>query len=237
MAIRHETARRLQLAMPFQTKLRFLRRLPPVFTAFLALAAGCGKAPSPPPTAEVEQLRAELAQPARFPVRNGLAIDLAPIQRAVGKLTVVDRAELATRFAADLRELPRTSPPAAPEYGPVADLRAVDLESIGETMAQEYLLDPNPERLALRGVFMVLPLQMARSLGLPTRTVAAWLGFLRMARPLASHCGHDGTQVAICLDYGGLDVFVVTLAARGATWVPQEISWQQRGRADPSRTE
>jgi len=198
----------------------------------LVLALGCGKGFPETRSREVEQFRADLASPARFPIRHGLAIDVAAIQRALDHVAGAARAGLAARFADELRALPKRPSPAAPEFGPVVNLWAKDLAPISETMANEYVLDPNPERLALRSVLMVLPTQIAPSLGLADGRAAAWQGFLRMARPVACDCGHDDTEATICLDYGGLDVFVVTLATRGATWVPRAISWQERGRGD-----
>jgi hypothetical protein len=77
---------------------------------------------------------------------------------------------------------------------------------------------------------MALPTQMARMLGATVSTIAGWMEFLRVAKPVASVCGRDDEHATVCLDYGSLDVFVVTLGTRGPTWVPQSITWLQRGR-------
>src|SRR5262249_38811325 len=102
------------------------------------------------------------------------------------------------------------------------------------SMGYEYVLDPSPEHLAMRSLFMLLPATSARALGLTVSTVASWMGFLRIAKPSASACLREPARAAICIDYGGLDVFVVTLVAKGGRWVPEAIAWRQLGRVDAS---
>src|SRR5262249_14330140 len=154
----------------------------------------------------VEVFRGELAL---LPVRHGLAIDVPAIQRELDRLADTGRNDLATRFTDGLRLLPKRSVPAAPEVGPIVNLRAHGLAPIGDIMADEYLIDPDPGRLALERALLVLPTQISASIGLAARHAAAWESFLRMARPVACDCGHDDREATICLDYGGLDVFVV----------------------------
>lgn len=209
-----------------------VRRLIQILVPIIAL--GC-KPPGEPPSREVELFRGELRLPERFPIRHGLDIDIVPVQQALDRLALIARADLGGRFAAELGALQRRRAPAAPEYGAVVDLGEAEMAPFAETMANEYVLDPNPERLALRAVLATLPTQMARSLGLSTGQAAAWAAFLRLAKPAAFDCSAETGQPAVRLDYGGVDVFVVTFATRGAAWIPRTVSWQQRGRVMTAR--
>ena len=195
------------------------------------LVLACANPQQQPRLAEVEQLRADIARPDRYPIRQGLQIDGDRVKQALLSFASAQRGLLDARFAAELRALPTTSAPASPEYGTVLEIRGDDLESqsMVESMTAEYVLDPNPERLAQRAMFMLLPIYMSR-VGMTMANVSSWLGFFHVARPQVSSCGGDATHAVICIDYGGLDVLLVRLAVRGPAWVPELMSWQQRGR-------
>jgi hypothetical protein len=155
------------------------------------------------------------------------------VKKSIDDFAATHHKLLEDQFEASLDALPDQAPPAAPEYGMVTELAGADFEGFADVLRYEYVLDPNAERLALRTMSMTIPITATRSLGLNMSTTGTWLSLLHSAKPSALLCGRERTKVTVCLDYGGLDVFIVRFAPHGSSWAPEGIAWQQRGQSTP----
>lgn len=204
--------------------------------ASLLLLSACQRDPSPPaPLPEIEKLRTEFAQPQRYAVRHGLGVEVAPLKQALDQLAVAQRAAYSARFLTQLRALPAAQPPVAPAYGIVLRLEQDQLAPIVEAARYQFLTDPRVERVAMGGLFTVLPVELSRTLAMQTKDVAAWVTFLQLARPVISRCAPvEAEHATVCLDYGGLDIFVIKLGIENDAWVPRSVVWHQLGRLAPT---
>jgi hypothetical protein len=85
-------------------------------------------------------------------------------------------------------------------------------------------------RLARTAMSMFLPV-MAQRAGLPISKIGGWMGFLAAAEPAVRRCERGPERATLCVDYGGLDVFVVAMVKQGGDWAVKGVAWRQKGRA------
>jgi hypothetical protein len=178
--------------------------------------------------AEVEAFRQELADPARYTVRRGRSLSTGPLKQALDRFAVGHQRLLADHFTASFAALPPGTPPSA-GYTDFVDVRARDQPELAEVARYQYTIDPVPGHLALRTMAVVLPVTMARTLRLSSAEVSEWISFLFMAKPDIRACGAGPTMRTVCVDYGGLDVFIVTFVPRDPVWVLDRLIWRHRG--------
>lgn len=203
---------------------------PPLAVLPLLLLLGCGgargaAAEDPDP---IEQFRAELADPAAYPVRHGLAIDDEAVRAAIRAFTEEHRPWLAGRLRASVAALEDAAPPAEPDYQALLEIEPAELTEVGEVVLMVEVLDPDVRQVVRRTLSMTLPAAMVHELTLPGDLTALWLGWLATAEPAWRRCGAEGRRLTVCADYGGLDVFAVELMDTDGLWVPVRLRWWQR---------
>jgi hypothetical protein len=205
---------------------RAMRRL----LLLATIAQSCAHAAPDPDgkLAEVEVFRQELADPTRYAVRSGHTASTTPLKAALARFAAEHQQLLADHFAASYAALPQGAPPGA-GYTDVVDVRTRDQPEIADVAGYQYTVDPVPGHLAQRMMAVALPLSMARTLGLSAAEASDWMSFLFMAKPEIRACGAGPATRTVCVDYGGLDVFVVTFVPRDPVWVLDEIVWRRRG--------
>jgi hypothetical protein len=206
---------------------------------WLLVVAACAREPAGGSGADafddaVKAFRLELADPARTPVRRGLAID---VDATLARLTIfaeTNRDAYAARFERQLAALPTTAlPDAASGYRDLATFQAPAPEP-GRPDAALAMFDRDASQTARRWVLMYLAIMMSRDLGMPTSSVAAWHGFFQLAEPRLGRCGAGATSAeerGLCLDYGGLDVLEVRFATDRGLPALVSLRWWQRGGA------
>jgi hypothetical protein len=190
----------------------------------------CARPTAPPAELpEVAAFRAALADNGRHPLRKGLQLDQQAFAVAVARFRDEHRELLASRFRATLDALPAGTMPGA-DYGVVAETPPADAGSFAESTSFIYALDPDARHVARTAISMFIPV-LARDAGMSVADIGTWIGFFASAAPALRRCESSAERVAVCLDYGGLDVLVVTLVPRGSGWGASSVSWRQRGRA------
>jgi hypothetical protein len=201
-----------------------------------ALVAGCASptAAAPDRLPEVEAFRAELADPARHPLRHGLEVDEQGLKSALEAFASGHREILDRHFRATLDALPEGTLPTAPEYGLVAEISGPDAAPFLETTETYYRVDPDARRLARGAISMMVP-RMAQTIGLAVSRLGPWMVFLSVATPDARVVKRDLGGVVVDLDYGGQDVFLVTFTTRPTGWAVSAVAWRQRGRVEPPK--
>jgi hypothetical protein len=197
-----------------------------VASVLLLLVACAGAPERGAELPEIAAFRAALADPARHPVRSGLEIDDARLREAVGRFRDEHRALLEKRFRASLDALPAGTAP-GDGYGVVAETAATDSDALADGTGFMYALNPDASHLARMAISMFAP-TMARDAGMSIARIGAWIAFFATAAPVLRRCGGADGHV-VCVDYGGLDVFVVTFTSRGAGWGVSGVAWKQRG--------
>lgn len=185
----------------------------------VALLSACTPAGAEDP---VLAWRRRLADPAAFSVREGMQIRDDALRAAILQGRAEHGELLARRWDAELRALGELPAPTEPEYRTVATIRAPGEAREVEPALQ--LADRGLPGTLRRSLSMVLPLTMTQELGMTPADVGRWLGFLSLAEPALGRCG----EAAVCMSYGGLDVFVFSLTGHDGATVVESIRWAQR---------
>src|SRR3982074_783909 len=115
---------------------------------FAALAACGAQSAQPAPVPEVDAFRAELADPARYPLRTGLKVDDERLKSAVQSFARMNRDLLDRHFRATFADLPNGELPAAPAYGLVAEIPRDSVRELADATLFIYVLDPAAPRMA-----------------------------------------------------------------------------------------
>lgn len=208
------------------------RSVPFVFAAFAVfLGAACAACASGQAIGDpIERFREDLADPARFPVRDGLMIDTELLKDAIRGFADEHRALLRERLAASEAALVPGAQPAEPAYerlGAASDAAVVDF---GPMVALLEVLDPDIPGVVRRTLSVAVPSILIEELSAPPDVIGLWLGYLSTARPTWRACGRTERRLTVCADYGGLDVFVVELVRSESLWTPAAVAWWQRRR-------
>ena len=202
-------------------------------TAIVIVLSACRPAPpvTTTPSADViDTFRVALADPAKHRLREGLKLDEDALRAALDSFRAEHHELLEQRFLASVAALPRSEAPASPAFGLVVELPGGELDGFAEATRLNWQLDPDATKLALTNIGMTLPILMSHHLGMTTADIGRWMTFLRAAKPAIGVCKRSDTEVTVCVSYGGLDVFLVSLQAGGGAWGLSALSWQQRGR-------
>lgn len=200
----------------------------PVLT-LAVLASACART-APPAAAELPEIaafRAALADPARHPLRQGLALDQGQLRGAVAAFRDGHRELLGRAFRASLDALPAGALP-GDGYRVVAETKPEDAAAIADGTGFLYTLHPDATQLARTAISMFAPV-LASEAGMSVADIGSWLGFFAAAAPELRRCD----RTVVCVDYGGLDVFVVTLVEQGSGWGASSVAWRQRRLAPP----
>lgn len=198
----------------------------------LAVLVACARSPGQslerPELPEIAAFRAALADPAQHPLRKGLELDEARLKESVARFRDEHRELLARTFADSLAALPAGSVP-ADGYGVVAETAAETAAGLAESTGFVYALNPDATHLSRMAISMFAPV-LAREADMSLASIGSWLGFFASAAPAVRRCEAAADRAVVCVDYGGLDVFVVSLASQGSAWAVRSVSWRQRGR-------
>lgn len=168
--------------------------------------------------------RRRLADPAAFPVRAGMKIEEAALLGAALQARAEHGERLARRWDAELRGLGESRAPAAPDYRTVLEVQVPTEPLARSAELVMQLADRGLVGTLRRTLSMHLPLAMSRETGAAPADMGKWLGFLSLAEPEVLRCGAE----ALCMSYGGLDVFVFTLGLHEGSAVVEGFRWLQR---------
>ncbi len=192
--------------------------------------------------AQIRQFRRELADNERHPIRGkGLSIDMEAIAREAATFLKQNGGLILLQMNRSIEGLESGKAPAEPTFKRVAVFKEMD--TLKAIMASA-VFRPDIKSFFRTMLAAVFPTVMRNELGLTMMQVGAWVTFLSYAEPDWRVCGKEGTTVAVCAEYGGLDIFVLAmnfekpfefpLHEQGATrvedglWVPHSFAWWRR---------
>ena len=181
----------------------------------------------PPPVAAVEAFRAELADPAKHPVRSAKGVDTAYLLAALKKAAAESHAELTERWEASLALGAETPPPKAPAHMQRCATDPQVLQGLAQAAPLYWMRAPDATLLAQQALGMTFPICATQGAGLSASEAGAWMGFLSAAKPAVRRCGAARDALRVCLDYGGRDIFVVGFAQVDRMWAPALVEWWQ----------
>jgi hypothetical protein len=182
---------------------------------------------APPPVVAVQAFRAELADPARHPVRTAKGIDTAYLLGALKKAAEENHAALTQRWEASLALGAETPPPKAPTHTRRCATDPQVLQGLAQAAPLYWMRAPDATQLAQQAMGMTFPICATQGAGMSSAQVGAWMGFLSAAQPAVRRCGTQKDALRICLDYGGRDIVVVGFAQVGRMWAPALMEWWQ----------
>jgi hypothetical protein len=185
---------------------------------------------------EIDAFRSSLADPARFPLRHGLQLDIDALRQAIDRFALAHADALDAVFQKALADLPVRQPPTAPAYTERATASPELVATAAAVGHFAYTFRPEPESVTKSSVGTVLPVLMSTSLGMPTSEISGWIGFFQAAKPSLGLCGRTEQRVSLCMDYGGQDVFVLDLERDQGVWAPAGLAWWQKPSPEASPT-
>ncbi len=207
----------------------------------VAAAVGCGDPSSPAatvgdaagsPRAALDEDRRQLADPQRYPLRDGMTIDPDGLQTAWQQLRARHGPQVAIAYQRGLDALPVQDPPTAPTFTEVVAFSPRNDAPVRDAEALQWLMDVDVHASARRWLSTYLTLAMVQDLGLSSREVGVWMGFLRTAEPTLHRCGGEAPDAPwLCVGYGD-DVFVLEMARHSPGWTLARLRWMQRPAAD-----
>ena len=168
--------------------------------------------------------RRRLADPAAFAIRTGMKLDEATFRSAALQARDEFGERLTKRWETEVRALPEMRPPTAPEYRSVLEVKIPDEPLARSSELVMQLGDRGLQGTLRRSLSMYLPIAMTRDLGMSTAEMGRWLAFLGLAEPASMRCGTD----ALCMSYGGLDVFVFSTGRHDGSPLVERVQWWQR---------
>jgi hypothetical protein len=173
------------------------------------------------------QFRRDLADNTKHPVRKGMEIDETALRSVILKAKDEHADEIKRRYDASIAALRDMDVPSASTHDERASLDMPDDVEAREAAAMFWALDADVEQSARRTLSMYLHVAMTQA-GLPMEKISVWLGFLHTARPVTARCGQQADTVSVCVDYGGVDVFVIDVVPHANAWVPKRLRWMQK---------
>lgn len=183
---------------------------------------------------EIDAFRTALADPHQFPVRQGMKLEVDSLKSAMDQFTATHAKPLRERFESGVAKLKDASTPAAPEFRQVLAMEDQMVAVAASSARFAYLFHPDLEVICRMALSSSLPVAMSRVLGMATSDIGSWLGFLSAAKPVLHGCGKAGQDLTVCVDYGGVDIFVLRFSDDGTMWAPSAITWWQRLPAEES---
>lgn len=207
-----------------------------------AAAGTAATAADEPGDARILQFRRELADPARYPIRGkDFDFDTEAFVGDLGKFLQQNGGSIVAQLNRSIEGLASGTLPNGLSYK-----RLAAFEEMGTIRGfmMNVIVVPDIRRYFRSMMSAVFPTVMRQELGLSPAQVSMWLGFLYLAEPDWSVCSKGDATLSVCADYGGLDVFVLTLDFEkpyeilflGTTpvrmdagmWAPKSFAWWRR---------
>ncbi|MEM7158377.1 MAG: hypothetical protein AAF799_36395 [Myxococcota bacterium] len=186
-----------------------------------------GEPTSDDPRAALDQARTGLADPQRYPFRDGLKINEEALRATLMQLRERHGAQVAVAYAASIEALPTGDAPTAPQFEELAAFALPDDPAARDVEAMNWLFDRDVEETVRRSLSTYLALLSQNDLEMPIRDVGVWFAFLRAAEPTLKRCSPSPDDLWLCLDYGA-DVFVFELSRLGSAWIVRKLRWHQQ---------
>jgi hypothetical protein len=177
--------------------------------------------------APLTQFQRDLADPAKYPIRKGMEIDEGAFRTAIAQAKDKHTGEVQRRFDASIAALPSGNVPSTSTHDERASLELPDDPDGREFGTMFWAIDADVERLVRRTASMYLSIAMTQA-GFSMEKVSVWLAFFHTASPVTTRCEQSADSLAVCLDYGGMDVLVVDLVPHGHAWVCRRLRWMQQ---------
>lgn len=178
------------------------------------------------PADPIAEFRRDLASNEKYPLRRGNTVDLDALQKAVLNARTVNAAMLQRQFEESYKALATKPAPEKGKYELILENR--DFAHMKDNLLAYGTFFPDVKRLTQMVLTSVMPMSLARDLGFNITQVGAWIGFLGMAEPEWYACGADAAYATICLNYGGLDIFVIVLTLADGGAGLKQVSWYRR---------
>lgn len=204
-------------------------RAPLAALACLLLCGACGGARSADDgDGPIASFRTALTDPETYPVRDGLALDFDALQEHVRRFGEAHGELVRARLAASVAALRPGEPPGGPWYADVVRVDPALLAEAGRVVTLVEVVEPDVRAAVRRTLGLTLPPALAADPDAPPGAALRWQAFLAAAEPTWRNCGSDPRHLTVCVDYGGLDIFVVELLRAGDLWSPVAVTWWQR---------